>query len=171
MGTYAKPLKSCRPTAHQPHEATVLGFDTGKDLGFGAVVDGKLFEFRSGDLPKGFLRSQASRRKGRVAAVVEHHTPYGKWGMKAYRTMQQRVGQIQGALMAEGIPFHLVDPGTWQSKFGITGVSKQRKRMSVAIASNIAGRPIADHNAADAILIAMWGAYAPEVFDLLKGST
>lgn len=170
MGTYAKPSKSARPSAHTPHQARILGFDTGKDLGLGIVENGKLMEFRSGDLPPGLLRSYGSR-PGKTVAVVEHHTPYGKWGMKAYRTMQQRVGQVQGALLAEGIPFYLVEPGPWQSKFGITGKSKQRKRMSVAIASNIAGRPIADHNAADAILLAMWGAYAPEVFDLLRGST
>lgn len=140
-------------------------------MGIGVSKRGELVYY--GDhIPIGFLRSVVTRAELPVIAVIEHHTPHGRWSMKAFRTLQQLVGRLQSDCMISGIPEEnilCVEPQVWRSPFGIRGTSEQCKKLAIALASQYDGvSSQLDHNAAEGILISQWGARAAEVGALLR---
>lgn len=168
MAKKRKPKRSVFPPPnHTPWPATVVGLDPGKEMGIGISRRGVLVDYAD-HLPPGYLCELALEEDDPVVVVIEHHTPYGKWSMKSFRTLQHVVGQLQEQCWAAGIPKRLTlcaEPKEWRHDFGISGTSDQCKRLAIALASQHARvrSSALDHNAAEGILLSQWGAYAARV--------
>lgn len=97
-------------------------------------------------------------------AVVEHTHAMPSMGTIAANSKGMTLGSVLAGLQMANIGIELVSPASWKGSLGLTGGKTDRERKKAALGRARLLYPTAplerekDHNRAEAILIAYWGA-------------
>jgi hypothetical protein len=117
-----------------------------------------------GDLPvadgqlDGAFLGQMVRGMDPDAAIVERVASMPKQGVVSTFKFGMAVGIIHGVLLSNGVPLHLVTPGTWKRHFKLTGTDKDAARaLAIRLYPAVQGlHRKKDQGRADALLIGDW---------------
>lgn len=151
----------------------VLGIDPGGVSGGWAIVEGDGVLVAAGGLP---VSGEGAQRIVSAAlfastvglfmpalAVVERVGPMPKQGVSSTFKFGRGLGVVEGVLAASLIPMMWVAPGIWKRHFRLSGdkeASRQRAIERWPAGADRYFRRKADHGAAEAALIALWGLHA-----------
>lgn len=96
----------------------------------------------------------------KLLVIENQYLPAGAEGVRRFKPVSQLVAaraMITALFAISNIDYRLIEPFAWQQSLGGAGLGRQQlKRRSLIKASDIAGRPIEDHNLADAINMGYW---------------
>jgi len=145
---------------------TVIGIDPGKSGGIAAVGWEKPVAYPMPATERDILDLLASLREldapGHPTAIIERVASMPKQGVVSTFTFGQNYGSLRMALIAVGIPFDTVAPGTWQRPFNLptlksAGSGTMKKNAHKARAQELFPGVKITHAVADALLIAEYG--------------
>lgn len=91
----------------------------------------------------------------RLIVFLEDNHAMPKQGLSSTFSFGKTSGIIEGVLMAMGVRYYTVSPQHWKKRAGLL---KTEKEASVELANGLFGLELSNHNQADALLIARFGA-------------
>lgn len=145
-----------------------VGIDTGINGGFGVLDDGGRF-IAAGALPiagegaakmiSPALMADLIRRFAPDIVVIERVASRPGEGVSSAFRFGKAAGILEGVVGALGVRSLLVTPSTWKRGLSL-GADKETSRaraLELWPEAAVALRRKADHNAAEALLLALWG--------------
>ncbi|MCK8604404.1 hypothetical protein [Desulfoferrobacter suflitae] len=123
------------------------------------LVTWKLFRGSPGKwLPK--VRGVIEIWQPELLVIENQYLPASIDACRRFRSVSRLVSaraMITAAFILAGIDYEVVEPFAWQKSLGGSSLGREQlKAVSMLKASEIAGRPIDDHNVADSINIGYW---------------
>lgn len=108
--------------------------------------------------PAGLVHLLRIHAGGIEAAWLEQVSSRPGQGVASVFSLGHSVGSISATLATLGIPIHLVTPAAWKRQAGLTSSDKEQARaLAVRLFPAIPLHRKADHNLAEALLIARHG--------------
>lgn len=107
--------------------------------------------------PAGLLHLLRIYSKDIKCAVVEQVASRPVQGVASVFSLGHSYGTITATLAVLGIPVHLVAPTTWKRHAGLSSDKEQARALATRLYPSIDLHRKADHNRAEALLIARYG--------------
>lgn len=141
---------ACDPDTRTPAFAF---FDGMKLIGW-KLLEGRITEL----LPE--VRSIVETWSPKLLIIENQYLPATGNAANRFRSVSQLVAaraMIMAVFILSGIDWRLADPFAWQRTLGGSSLGREQlKILSMKKASDIAGKPIENHNIADAINLGYW---------------